>query len=190
MNILDLIILLPIAYVAYRGFVNGFFREVFGILGIIIAVYLTFHYMAAVASIITPYVENDDHAVIITGIVMFIGIIVVVQVIGFMFERFFEAAKLGIINKLAGMIFGALKSALFISTILLLLAGIGIPSDETTSKSASYPYVITVAPATFDLIAELLPGTKDFIDTIEETIQENNSIRDLPIFEKLDLIDS
>ena len=190
MNYLDLIILLPIAYVAYRGFMNGFFREVFGIIGIILAVYLTFEYMGAISQWLAPYVENRDRTTIITGIVMFIAIIIVVQLAGIGLEKLFEAAYLGIVNQLAGLLFGALKSAIFVSAILLLLAGIGIPSEETTSNSASYPVVITVAPATFDFVAAIIPGTQDFIETIERTIEENNSLRDLPIFEKLDTLDS
>lgn len=190
MNFLDLLILLPIAYVAYRGFVNGFFREVFGIVGIVLAVYLTFKYMGDVAGMVAPYVENPDRATIITGIVMFIGIIVIVQLIAAGLEKLFKAAKLGAVNKLAGMLFGALKSAIFVSSILLLLAGVGIPSDETASNSASYPVVITVAPVTFDFVASMIPGAQDFIETIERTIEENNSIRDLPIFEKLDTLNT
>lgn len=190
MNFLDLIILLPIAYVAYRGFVNGFIREVLGIIGIVLAVYLTFEYMGTISGIVAPYVENRDRATIVTGIVMFLGIIVVVQLTGVALERFFKAVQLSIINQLFGLMFGALKTAIFISAILLLLAGIDIPTEETRSNSASYPMVISVAPAAFDVVASLIPGTENFIDTIERTIRENNTIRDLPIFEKLDTLDS
>lgn len=189
MNFLDFIILLPIVFVAYRGFVNGFFREVFGIIGIILAVYITFEYMGIISGIVAPYVENRDRATIITGIVMFIGIVVIVQFTGVALERFFNALKLGFINKVAGMIFGALKSAIVISAVLLLFAGIGIPSEETTSNSVSYPVVIYIAPAAFDVVASIFPGTESFIETIERTIQDENSLRNLPIFEQLDLLD-
>lgn len=190
MNFLDLIILLPIAYVAYRGFVNGFIREVMGIIAIVLAVYVTFEYMGIISSIVAPYVENRDHATIVTGIVMFIGIIVIVQLIGAAIEKFFKVVQLSFVNQLFGLFFGALKSAIFISAILLLLAGIGIPSEETVSNSATYPVVISVAPAAFDVVAGIIPGTDDFINTIERTIRENNSLRDLPIFEKLDTLDT
>lgn len=190
MNYLDLIILLPVAYVAYRGFMNGFIREVFGIIGIVLAVYLTFEYMGTISELLSPYVENQDRSTIVTGIVMFIGIIIIVHLIGVVIEKFFKAVQLGIVNQLFGLFFGALKSAIFVSAILLLLAGVGIPSDETTSNSASYSVVISVAPAAFDIVASIIPETEDFINTIERTIEENNSIRDLPIFEKLDTLDT
>lgn len=190
MNFLDLIILLPIAYIAYRGFVNGFIKEVFGIAGIVLAVYVTFEYMGTISGIFAPYVENRDRATIVTGIILFITVIAIVQFTGIALEKFFEAAHLGIINQLVGMLFGALKMAIFISAVLILLAGIGIPSEENRSNSVSYPIVIAVAPTTFDIVASMIPGTEDFIQTIERTIRDNNSIRDLPIFEKLDTLDS
>lgn len=190
MNFLDLIILLPIAYVAYRGFVNGFVREVFGIIAIVLAVYITFEYMGTISGIVAPYVENRDRATIVTGIVTFIGIIVIVQLVGAALEKFFKAVQLSIVNQLFGLMFGALKSAIFVSAVLLLLTGIDIPSEETRSNSAFYPVVISVAPVAFDLVASIIPRTEDFINTIEKTIRENNSIRDLPIFEKLDTLDT
>lgn len=183
MNFLDLIILLPIAYFAYRGFVSGFIREVFGIIGIILAVYITFEYMATIAGFLAPYVENRDRSVIVAGIISFIIIVAIVQLAGYVLEKFVDIIQLGIVNKLAGLIFGALKTAIIISTALLLLAGLGIPSEESSSNSVSYPVVIYMAPAAFDLVASIVPGTEDFIKTIEKAIQENNTLRNLPIFD-------
>jgi len=114
----------------------------------------------------------------------FIIIIAAVQIAGFAIERFIDVVQLSILNKLAGLLFGALKMAILISASLLLLAGLGIPSKETTSNSFSYPVVIYVAPAAFDAVAAMVPGTEDFIKTIEQTIQENNTLRELPLFEK------
>lgn len=186
MNFLDLIILLPIVYFAYQGFRRGFIKEVFGIIGIILAVYITFEYMGVISRVLAPYVEDRDHATIITGIITFILIIIGVQLVGFALERFIDVVQLGILNKFVGMIFAGLKMAILISATLLLLAGMGVPSEETTSRSVSYPVVIYIAPAAFDVVATMIPGTENFINTIERTIQENNTLRELPIFENLD----
>lgn len=186
MNFLDLIILLPIVYFAYQGFRRGFIKEVFGIIGIILAVYLTFEYMGTISGILAPHVEDRDRTTIITGIITFIIIIIAVQLIGFGLERFIDVIQLGILNKLVGMIFAGLKIAILISATLLLLAGLGIPSDETTSNSASYPVVIYVAPTAFNVVAKAIPGTENFIETIEQSIRDNNAIKKLPIFENID----
>jgi hypothetical protein len=46
--------------------------------------------------------------------------------------------------------------------------------------------VIYVAPAAFDFVASVVPGTENFIETIEKSIRDNNAIKNLPIFENLD----
>ena len=155
-------------------------------MGIVLAVYITFEYMGTISGILAPYVEDRDRTTIITGIISFILIVAAVQIAGFALERFINVVQLGIFNKLAGMIFAGLKTAILISATLLLLAGMGVPSEETTSNSVSYPVVIYVAPAAFDVVATMVPGTENFINTIERSIQENNTLRELPIFENLD----
>ncbi|MDZ7717784.1 MAG: CvpA family protein [Balneolaceae bacterium] len=190
MNFLDIIIILPIAYFAYKGFDRGFIKEVFGIVGIVLAVYISFEYMGTISGILAPHVENRDRSTIVTGIILFIIIVAAVQIVGFALERFIDVVQLGFLNKLAGMIFAGLKIAVIISATLLLLAGMGVPSEETTSNSVSYPVVIYVAPAAFDIVAAMVPGTENFINTIERSIQENNTLRELPIFEKLDTLNT
>ncbi|NBB77280.1 MAG: CvpA family protein [Bacteroidetes bacterium] len=186
MNYLDIIILIPVAYLAYRGFVNGLVREVFGIVGMILAVFLTFEYMKPVAEFLSPFFDLTDQSILITGIVIFVMVIIVVQLMAWLLERLFKLIRLGVVNKFAGFLFASLKGAIIISAILLLLAGINVPGEETREQSKMYPIVIYVAPAAYDMVASVYPGAKDFIETIERTIEENNSIRQLPIFENID----
>lgn len=183
MNLLDLIILFPVCYFAYQGFVNGFVKEVLSILGIILAVFLTFKYMQTVSEYLLPLFDNPDYAVITAGILLFTATVAGVLFIAHMIQKLFEAININFINRFAGLLFGALKSGIVVSAVLLLLAGFNLPAQETRNESVSYPYVIYLAPAVFDLVAKVYPGAENFIDTIEKTIKENNPIRTLPIFE-------
>ncbi len=187
MNLLDAIILLPIAYFAYRGFRSGLVHEFFGIFGIILAVFFTFEYMGAVAGIFAPLTDDRDSLTIITGFVMFIITVALVQYCAYGLTRFLNLIRLGILNRIAGSIFGGLKSAILISAALLLFTGIDIPDEETRNESASYHTVVQVAPITYDIVGAAFPGVKDFVGTIERALEENNPIRTLPNFEKLDL---
>ena len=186
MNYLDIIILIPIAYFAYRGLVNGLVREVFGIVGMILAVFVTFEYMRPVAEFLSPFIDLTDQSILITGIVIFVMVIITVQLLAWLLERLFKLIRLGVVNKFAGLLFASLKGAIIISAILLLLAGINVPSEDARDESRVYPVIIYIAPATYDMVASFYPGAKDFIQTIENTIEENNSIRQLPIFENID----
>lgn len=187
MNLLDAFILIPIVYFAYVGYKSGFVYEFFGILGIVLAVFFTFEYMGAVAGIFAPLAEDKDFLTIVTGFVMFILTIALVQYVAYGLNNFLNMIRMGILNRIAGLLFGAFKSALVISAILLLSTGIDIPDEQTRAESTIYPTVIQIAPVAFDVVASVFPGVKDFVATIERAVEENNPIRNLPIFEKLDL---
>jgi len=187
MNALDFLIILPVAYFAYKGFTAGLIQEVLGIVGIILAIFITFAYMKPVSDIIAPLFDGGDTPTIIAGLILFIGTIAVVQGIGYAVRRFLEIIHLNFINRLAGLLFGALKSAIVISGFLWLFAGFNMPADETRNESLTYPVVISLAPAAYNMIAAVIPGIENFIETLEESIQEDNPIRNNPFFQQLNL---
>ncbi len=187
MNLVDLFILFPIGYFAFRGFRNGFIQEFFSIAGIIIAVFVTFKYMRPVSGFARPFIDNPDSAAIVAGIVIFIFTLAAIQMVAYWLESIFRVIRLSIINQAAGSVFGALKSAIVVSATLLLLAGFNLPGEESRKASTTYPIVIYIAPAAYNAVAILYPGTEDFIQTIEKSIRESNTLRSLPIFEKIDL---
>lgn len=186
MNILDFFIIVPIAYFGYRGFMNGFIKEFFGIAGIILAVFVAFRYMDPVSGFLTPFVKNADNATLVTGILIFILVMVIVQAAAYWLEEVFDIIRLSIINQAAGLLFAAGKSAIVISAVLLLLSGFNIPQENTRSESVTYPSVIYLAPMAYNLVAAIYPDTENFIRTVEKSIRENNTLRTLPIFDKKD----
>lgn len=183
MNLLDFFILLPIGFFAYRGFMNGLIKEVLSIAGIILGVIITFKYMHPASSVISSLFTNLDHAVLIAGIFLFIATVAGVQFIAYISQKFLEFIKINFINRLAGLFFGTIKSGIVVSTILLLMAGFNLPGETSRTESISYPYMIYLAPAIFDYTGAIYPGAENFIETIDRTIQENNPIKNLPIFE-------
>jgi membrane protein required for colicin V production len=186
MNLLDIVILVPVGFVTYKGFAKGFVQEVFNIAGVILAIFITFKYMGPVAGFMAPFVENKDTATITAGISLFVMSIILVQAGVMWIEKVLDIINLSILNKLAGMAFGFVKSTILVSAVLLLLTGINLPSEENRQQSVTYPYIIQAAPLAFDFIATLYPGTEGFIETIERNMQENNPLRNLPIFDQKD----
>lgn len=183
MSLLDFFILIPIGYFAWKGFMSGLIREVFSIVGIVLAVFLTFEYMNALSVIFKPFFNNPDHAIIGAGIFIFIATIAGTQFLAYTTQKLLELIKVNFINRLAGLVFGSLKAGIVISAFLLLMAGFNLPSENARNNSISYPVVIYIAPAVFNMVATIYPGAESFIETIEKTIEENNPIRTLPIFE-------
>jgi membrane protein required for colicin V production len=179
MNLLDFLIFIPVLYFCYRGMRNGLIGEVLGIAGIILAVFLTFHYMNEVAETIRPLFEGDpNYLPFVAGAIIFFGTLVIIQVIALLIGRFLKAVKLNIINRILGFLFGLLKGGIIVSAILLLLAGFNQPSQESRKESISYSYVIYLAPWAYNTVA-----TENFSRTIQNTLNKYTPIENFPITE-------
>lgn len=176
MNLLDLIILLPIAYFAYKGVKNGLIGELLGIIGIIVAVYLTFEYMDKGAALASSFLggQPDMTLTFIAALFIFIATLILAQLINYFSRKFFQFVKLQSLNRILGGCFGLIKGAIIVSVVLLIFAGFQIPSKKMRAKSATYSYVVKVAPRAYNLVA-----SQDFVQTIEQTF--DISVEDFPI---------
>jgi membrane protein required for colicin V production len=183
MNLLDFLILLPIAYFCYRGFRNGIIKEVFSIVGIVLAVFFTFQYMEPMGEVISPIFEEGDSIVpFVSALVIFIGTIIIANLIAYLSRKFLETIRLNFINRLSGVAFGFLKSGIIISAILIIMAGFDLPSQESREESVAYSYIIHMAPWAYNSVATIYPGAEDFTATVEKTLDRYNPIENFPIF--------
>lgn len=177
MNLLDFLIFIPILFFCYRGIKNGLIGEVLGIVGIILAVFFTFQYMDEVAEWIRPLFEADaDYVIFVAGAIIFFFTLIVVQIIEFLIVKVLAAIKLHTVNRILGAFFGLIKGGIIISAILLLLAGFNIPSQQAREDSASYSYVIYLAPWAYNTIA-----TENFTRTIQNTFNKYEPVINFPI---------
>lgn len=184
MNLLDYLILIPICLFCYRGFVNGLIKEVLSIVGIILAVFLSFQYMDAVGTLIRPlFSENAGYIPFISVILIFVGTVSVVQLVAYVSKKFLETIKLNFVNRLSGLAFGFLKSGIVISAVLVVLAGFNLPSQQAREDSLMYPYVIHLAPWAYDSVAFLYPGAENFSETVQKTLKQYNPVENFPIFD-------
>lgn len=184
MNLLDLLIFLPILFFCYRGFVNGIIKEVLSIVGIILAVFLTFMYMDTLGHYIRPWFDqNAGYIPFVSAIIIFVGTLSVVHLIAYLSKKFLETIKLNFINRLSGMAFGFLKSGIVVSAVLLILAGFNLPSQQARDDSIMYPYIIHLAPWAYNTVAALYPGAEDFAKTTKKTLDNYNPVQNFPISE-------
>lgn len=168
MNLLDFFILIPILFFAIRGIKNGLIGEVLGVVGLIIAVFLTFQYMDEVADIIRPLFNSDaNYIVFIAATLIFVLTLIVVQIVDYLAASFLRVIRLHTINRVLGFFFGFLKGAIIVSAVLLLLAGFQYPSEQSREDSVTYSYVVYIAPWAYNLVAD-----ENFTNTVEETFED------------------
>jgi membrane protein required for colicin V production len=86
-------------------------------------------------------------------------------------NKLIEVAQLGVLNKLAGLLFGVLRSALVLSIILLVFNKIDkdveILSQEAKTESRLYEPVRKLAPSIF-------PFIQNWVDSKDSENQEEN----------------
>src|SRR6056297_2107322 len=100
MTLLDFLILLPIAYFCYRGFSNGIIKEVLSIVGIVLAVFLTFQYMEPVGNIISPLFEERASIIpFASGLIIFLSTLAAVHLVAYLSRKFLETIKLNFVNR-------------------------------------------------------------------------------------------
>lgn len=176
MNLLDFLILIPILYFCYRGVRNGLLGEILSIAGIILAVFLTFYYMDEAAEYISFLFDKDaSYIPFVAGAGIFIGTLIVVQLVDYFCRSFLEKIHLHAVNRVLGFFFGLLKGGIIVSVILLILAGFNIPSTQSRQDSVSYSYVIYLAPWAYNAVA-----TENFSRTIEETLNTYSPVKNFP----------
>lgn len=185
MNFLDWIIVLPLLYFAFTGFKNGLVKEVFSIAGIVVGVFLAFNYMEPFGMILQPLIGKELVSMpLVAGSLIFLMILLITHLTAFLIKKFLEKIYFNIPNRVLGMAFGALKSGLIISTILIIMAGFDLPSKEVRDRSVTYPVVLSLAPVAYDLIATVYPGADNFTDTIQKSLDEYNPLKQSPVFKK------
>lgn len=177
MNALDAVVLLVLALFAFRGFKNGFIKEALGFVGIIAACFIAFHYMGPLSEFLSIHTSaNHKYIPYFSAIVLFLGTLIIVELAIFFLTKLLQAIALGLPNRILGLVLSTLKAGIIISVVLLVLAGFNVPSKQYQKASFMYPYVIMMAPATYNVIAWAFPNVKNYEKTIQDTISNNKHI--------------
>ena len=88
MNVLDLILIIPIAYAAYKGFSKGFVYEIFSLLALGLGIYGCLEFSEFASDYLAKYVDQDkDWFPIATYTLTFIAIVVGVTMLGKLLDK-------------------------------------------------------------------------------------------------------
>jgi len=166
MNTFDIIIAAFLIFGLVRGFLKGFFVEVASLVALIAGVYGAIHFSYFVGNLLVNYVSWEERYITIVSFAITFGIIVlVVGMLGKMFTKIADFASLGLLNKIFGGVFGALKIGLILSVILLVFTKLNntIPfiSDEQKEDAVLYEPVKNLAPMLFPNFLKVVEDEAD-----------------------------
>lgn len=107
--VLDIILLSFIAIGIAVGLCRGFFKELVGTVGLLIAILVANVVAPMGKGYIVGYVGDDTAAVVLVWIIVFIILMLAMHGIAYLLGKLMKAVSLGWLNRLAGGLFAGLK---------------------------------------------------------------------------------
>ena len=175
MNIFDIVILVLLLFGFVRGLTKGLFVEVASLAALIGGVYGAIHFSYFAGDYLTESVSWSEKNISLAAFaITFIAIVIAVGMAGKMLTKIADYAALGIINKIAGGVFGLLKIGLILSVIFIFFdrmnKTITFVEKETIEASIFYESVKSIAPTIFPSIIKNNVNEEDVIDDILKEI--------------------
>jgi membrane protein required for colicin V production len=128
MGILDIILAVLLGYGLFRGLKNGFFVEISSVIALIAGIYGAIHFSYITSDYLSQQLDWDATYIKITAfIITFIAIVVAVHLLGKVLTRMADFAMLGLLNRIAGGIFGIVKVAVILGAFLIFLERASLP---------------------------------------------------------------
>jgi membrane protein required for colicin V production len=142
-NFLDILILIPLVYAAYKGFKQGLIIEIFTLLALFVGLYAGIHFSDMTAIFLkTQFDWNSIYLPVVSFTLVFLGLGAMIYFAGKAIERVVKVVNLSPLNKLFGSLFGLFKALYFVSVTLVLIESYDEKSKffPIEKKETSYLY--------------------------------------------------
>ena len=154
MAVIDIVLGALLLFGLVRGFMKGLFVEVASLVAMIAGVYGAIHFSYFVAEFLQSRTEWNEKTINITAFaITFVLIIIIIALAGKALTKLADFASLGILNKLLGSVFGALKIGLILSVLLIVFNkmnnSITFIDEGHIKDSILYEPVKSIAPILF-----------------------------------------
>lgn len=160
----DLITLGLILILAIKGVINGFIKEVFGLVGIVGGIYLATRFASQAGVWINTNLftfGNESSMFLIGFLGVLIGFWIVALIVGVMFSKLVDLSGLGFVNRLLGFIVGGAKIFLIFSVIFVAISHVEFIQDNLNKylkNSKMYPIFVKAGTYIIDIKPDSLPS--------------------------------
>ena len=154
MSLIDIILAALLLFGFVRGLFKGLFVEISSLVALVLGVYGAIHFSGFAAEFLDSKVDWSQKTInIVAFAITFVIIVLAISLAGKALTKLADFASLGIINKLAGGVFGALKIGLILSVLLIVFNKLNntLPfmEKEDLEESVLYEPVKSLAPMIF-----------------------------------------
>ncbi len=157
MSFLDIILGLLLGYGLYKGLKNGFFVELASIVALIAGIFGAIHFSYIAGGYLSQNMQwNERYINLASFIITFIMIVMAIHFAGKLLTKIANFAMLGLVNKIAGGLFGVLKVAIILGAILVFFervnSSVGLVKNEAMENSILYEPVKEIGAIVFSTV--------------------------------------
>lgn len=154
MSIIDIVLGALLLFGLIRGAVKGLFVEIASLCALVLGVFGAIHFSYFVSDLLESKVDWDEKTMnIIAFATTFVIIVLAISLAGKALTKLADFAALGMLNKLLGGVFGALKIGLILSVLLIVFNKLNktLPfmEEDQLEESILYKPVKSLAPMIF-----------------------------------------
>ncbi len=185
-NYFDVTISAIILILGIKGFMQGFIKEAFGLLGLVGGVYFASRLSDKAAAFIdTNFLQLENPSLL--KLIGFLAILIVIwlsaTILGSIFSKLSNESGLGFLNRLFGFIAGGGKYFLIFALIVTALSNVTLVKDNLekyVSDSILYPYLKEAGSYLINLDTSAMgltvsDSTKVVVPTDKNTSVETNA---------------
>lgn len=182
----DIIISILVLFLGLKGILNGFFKEIFGLIGIIGGIFIASRVGDSIGKLINDSVLKfqNEAAISFTGFLVTLALFWLFMIgVGLIFKKLSSISGLGFFDKIFGFIFSSSKFFLIASVILYSTYNIkAMQSNLDSMMKNSILFPILVETGSF--IMKLDPI--EISDEINVTIEKGTQIIEDEIAKKVE----
>lgn len=184
----DIIVSIVVLFLGLKGILNGFFKELFGLLGIVGGIFVASRVGDTVGQELSDMIFKFENsaATNFTGFLVTLALFWVFMIaIGMIFKKLSSLSGLGVFDKLLGFLFGASK--FFLIAAVITYAAYNIKTmrgtmDSLMQNSFMFPvlvktggFIMKLDPVEIsdDINKTIDKGTEVLQDTITKTVTDS-----------------
>lgn len=174
----DMVILGITLVLGLKGLFKGLIKEVFGIAGIIGAIFVASRAAEDAGNLIAPILalQNETTVKLIGFAITLICFWIIIYGLGVIVSKIFSASGLGLFDRIFGFVFGAAKIFLIFSVIaysLYQVQSFKKAIKDKTAGSIVMPHLISVGSYIIKLdTTSITQNIEETVDTVVDTAKE------------------
>jgi len=145
MNLLDIFIIIVLAYCFIRGIFRGLVKEISAIIGVFAGFYTAYTYYPILSKLLSRWISNTAYQNILSFLVIFSIVFILVSVLGIIIKYILKIAFLGWVDRICGAGFGFVKGILIVSVVLITLTAFLKNGAPIIKDSLLAPHVTVVS---------------------------------------------